>query len=1070
MAVLVTGGFEFITNNSINYRLALPDSMATSVFALNALAVLVVLSLLYSATNRWLLSALTVVLVAVLLLGVNVAKLTALGRPFLPSDVFLADEIVLLFPTLYASFKGTFFLALSTSVIGSLALYWSRSKLRLKMSPVPRLIVGGLSIFCISLAIGVSMAYPKAKNSLLATITFDQKLSYEKNGFVLSSLFQLSNLRRVAAPEGYSKERIEEIFARPFFANEQSTSRANDSPAGSQEPANVILILLEAFWDPTLLPVEFTRDPIPFFHRLQVEGATRTIVIPTFGGETVRTEFEVLTGLPVSSLPKTANPYSRFVRRPIAALPAIFEANGYHTAAIHPYYGGYWDRATVFPLMGFQRYLDVEDFENPIRSGPRLISDESFVQKIIEYSQINDDKPLFLYAISIATHGPFSYQGFADSDLDVQSPLTSESKQILKTYSNAVSLADEAFERLTEHFAGLPQKTLIVAFGDHLPILGDNFRVYRETGYMRAGESSDSKMYSAPLMIWANYDLKESGSKAEEPIPSHLLLSHIASMAGIESTRVTLFNEYARKGFMRSSHEISADYEQITYDMLFGEQYMLGDESYASMNAEMRRDYFAHVAQKTNIKRQAPSVLNWGPKKTLAGIPFNLQPDGSSAFWFKTRNASKYTHAELDGETLVTTYNPDTGSMSAKVPEGFIEEPGQYPLRLFDRRSKLSSKEVVLTVYEDLPVADIKKPEDSAGSGFPDYIAHAGGLINGRAYTNSLEALNHNYTRGFRFFELDISWTTDRKLVLIHDWKGTLTNSFGVGEGQLSLNAFSALIDRDGLTQMTIPQLAQWVSEHPDVSIVTDIKEDNISALKQIAQHYPQLAEHLVVQIYNNEEYEPVRQLGFDRIILTLYRSGYGDEEVLRSAASRTHVPVTMPVYRADAGLARKLKEFNVFVYVHTVNEPCAEVKLRNMGVDGFYTDKLNPKGADSNNRAISDSLCGKSDEAVAERAGAPIIKDYGPKSTVAGKGFNIQANGEAAMWLHLLNASTSTVIEIGDHALVPNTVTQDGEVTKITTFVPLHLYVQTGTYEIRVLDQASGTRSEKVLLSITEE
>jgi arylsulfatase A-like enzyme len=59
----------------------------------------------------------------------------------------------------------------------------------------------------------------------------------------------------------------------------------------------------------------------------------------------------------------------------------------------------------------------------------------------------------------------------------------------------------------------------------------------------------------------------------------------------------------------------------------------------------------------------------------------------------------------------------------------------------------------------------------SLGVRSPAFVAHAGGGIKGRSYTNSLEALDENYRRGFRFFELDFNWTSDNQLVCIHDWE-----------------------------------------------------------------------------------------------------------------------------------------------------------------------------------------------------------------------------------------------------------------------------------------------------------
>ncbi|WP_339666208.1 hypothetical protein, partial [Maribacter arcticus] len=45
------------------------------------------------------------------------------------------------------------------------------------------------------------------------------------------------------------------------------------------------------------------------------------------------------------------------------------------------------------------------------------------------------------------------------------------------------------------------------------------------------------------------------------------------------------------------------------------------------------------------------------------------------------------------------------------------------------------------------------------------FIAHAGGEVNGIKSTNSKNALDENYKKGFRIFELDIIETSDGKLV-----------------------------------------------------------------------------------------------------------------------------------------------------------------------------------------------------------------------------------------------------------------------------------------------------------------
>jgi glycerophosphoryl diester phosphodiesterase len=48
-------------------------------------------------------------------------------------------------------------------------------------------------------------------------------------------------------------------------------------------------------------------------------------------------------------------------------------------------------------------------------------------------------------------------------------------------------------------------------------------------------------------------------------------------------------------------------------------------------------------------------------------------------------------------------------------------------------------------------------------------VAHAFGAIDGRLYTNSLEAFQRNYGRGFRVFEVDLVRLADGTALIAHD-------------------------------------------------------------------------------------------------------------------------------------------------------------------------------------------------------------------------------------------------------------------------------------------------------------
>jgi len=233
-------------------------------------------------------------------------------------------------------------------------------------------------------------------------------------------------------------------------------------------------------------------------------------------------------------------------------------------------------------------------------------------------------------------------------------------------------------------------------------------------------------------------------------------------------------------------------------------------------------------------------------------------------------------------------------------------------------------------------------------------VSHAGGRINGKSYTNSKESLDKSYERGYRFIELDFQWTTDGNLVLIHDWDTYTLSAFGIEPKKCSTYEFKSLLRLDGLTQMTLDDLAEWIYDHKDVYIITDIKSDNVKALKLIKDTYPDLIGRIIPQIYKMEEYAPVKDLGYTNIILTLYASNYSDEEIIDFVRQQQVFAITIPIYRARTDLPKKLKRENVFVYAHTINDHSLRQELELYGIDGFYTDDILPLswGIDQVNKA----------------------------------------------------------------------------------------------------------------------
>lgn len=222
-------------------------------------------------------------------------------------------------------------------------------------------------------------------------------------------------------------------------------------------------------------------------------------------------------------------------------------------------------------------------------------------------------------------------------------------------------------------------------------------------------------------------------------------------------------------------------------------------------------------------------------------------------------------------------------------------------------------------------------------------VAHAAGGYKGLTYTNTLDALNHNANR-FDVFELDFSTTTDGHIVCLHDWEGSFEVAFKrKSAGGVTLKEFEKLaLARTGLRNCTLDSLAAWLARNPKATIVTDVKDFNVDALRRIATQYPKLVDRFVPQAYHPLEYFAIRDLGFRNVIWTLYMFIGEDEIVLDWLRIMDLYALTIPTNRAARELGRRARATSgVLSYVHTINNRDDFQRFINLGVAEIYTDWL---------------------------------------------------------------------------------------------------------------------------------
>lgn len=256
--------------------------------------------------------------------------------------------------------------------------------------------------------------------------------------------------------------------------------------------------------------IKTNKEVMPYINSMKENTIKGNMLVSVFGGGTSNSEYEFLTGNSVSSLPLNGNAYTQFVKHQVPSLASQLKEQGYETTAFHPYKPNAWNRQSVYPLLGFDNFLDETSLdESKVKRIRGWVSDESDYDKIIEtFEKKKADNPLFMFNVTIQNHG-----GYLIPDDNFKQEITIKDEKKTETAERYLSLiheSDRAFKKLIDYFKTQKEPTIVVMFGDHQPKLEDDFYelLYgKDLNSLNIKEMQ--KKYTVPFVIWANYDIKE---------------------------------------------------------------------------------------------------------------------------------------------------------------------------------------------------------------------------------------------------------------------------------------------------------------------------------------------------------------------------------------------------------------------------------------------------------------------------------------------------------------------------------------------------------------------------------
>lgn len=240
-------------------------------------------------------------------------------------------------------------------------------------------------------------------------------------------------------------------------------------------------------------------------------------------------------------------------------------------------------------------------------------------------------------------------------------------------------------------------------------------------------------------------------------------------------------------------------------------------------------------------------------------------------------------------------------------------------------------------------------------------VAHSMGSADGKPYTNSLEAFESSYAKGFRIFETDLMPLADNEVILAHDAHESyfgLTKTFP----DYKRDELTGIRYNGKYTVLFGEDLVALLRKYPDVYMILDTKANHASVLRtlrDIAGANADVMDRMIPHVTDDANIAAVREVyPFKQTLLALYRllpsRPYSQQEIIDLVDRNRLTGVMVTINEQDPNVAKINNDgkggysFEVFrlalqkqgipLYVHSADSKDQINYFRARGV-GVYSD-----------------------------------------------------------------------------------------------------------------------------------
>lgn len=525
------------------------------------------------------------------------------------------------------------------AIIAVLIIAWRKlPKAKTNYKRSVSLILSTILVVFASTSISTSIAQ---KNKSFAVLT----RAYDEWGFVYCFSRGLID-SGIDKPSEYSKQTIN-----------RALNKINNCTVYDEEvKPNIVIIQLESFFDVSYLKnFWFSKNPIPTFTALKKTCPSGLLTVPSLGGGTANSEFEVLTGINLDFFGIGEYPYQTVLKTtPCESMARTLKDKGYTSTAIHNHTAGFYKRNQVYPNLGFDKFVPVEYMNIRERNGLGWAKDSILLETIPEAMESTPGRD-FIFTVTMQSHGKYPTEPTDEKkEIHVKTKEYDEDDESmlygLEYYANELYETDMIVSKLLEYFKNYPEPVAVVLYGDHLPA----FNIHDE-------DLDGIGMYQTEYCIWTNYKkLEKTNIDLESYQLSALIFDKLELNGGI-------FPNITKT--MSSNEHYESYLELFAYDILYGKRFALTSDF-------ERADTMMGVIpiSVSAVEAREETALIHGDRFTEYSVV--LVNNEAVDTIFVDSKALKIDIADLDGGkcNVSVAQIDDQGNILSQTPDFYVEK------------------------------------------------------------------------------------------------------------------------------------------------------------------------------------------------------------------------------------------------------------------------------------------------------------------------------------------------------------------------------------------------------------